>query len=57
MVCDSFVTDDPLESETEQEGVPLVMAEDFQQRHVGTVAGIIGIVVLLLGLVGIYYNL
>ena len=57
MGCDSFVGDDPLDTETEQEGGPVVMADDFQLRHVGTVAGIIGIVVLLLGLVGIYYNL
>ncbi len=33
------------------------MAEDFQLKHVGTVAGIIGIIVLLLGLGGIIYNL
>lgn len=33
------------------------MAEDFQLRHVGTVAGIIGMVVLLLGLLGIVLNL
>ena len=33
------------------------MAEDFQLKHVGTVAGIIGIIVLLLGLGGIFLNL
>ena len=33
------------------------MSEDFQLKNVGTVAGIIGIIVLLLGLGGIIYNL
>ncbi len=33
------------------------MSEDFQLKHVGTVAGVIGIIVLLLGLVGIIFNL
>ncbi len=33
------------------------MSEDFHLKHVGTVAGIIGIIVLLLGLGGIIYNL
>ena len=33
------------------------MAEDFQLKHVGTVAGIIGMVVLSLGLLGVILNL
>ena len=33
------------------------MANDFEIKHVGTVAGVIGIVVLLLGLVGILVSL
>ncbi len=57
ILWDSFVRDDPLDTETEQKGVPVVMAEDFQLKHVGTVAGIIGIIVLLLGLGGIFMNL
>lgn len=35
----------------------MVMAEDFQLKHVGTVAGIIGMVVLSLGLLGVILNL
>jgi len=35
----------------------VVMAEDFRQKHVGTVAGVIGIIVFLLGLLGIIINL
>ena len=57
ILWDSFVRDDPLDTEPEQKGVPVVMAEDFQLKHVGAVAGIIGIIVLLLGLGGIIYNL
>ena len=33
------------------------MAEDFSKKYVGLVASIIGAVVLLLGLVGLYFNL
>ena len=33
------------------------MAEDFEQKYVGLVATIIGSVVLVLGLVGVYFNL
>jgi hypothetical protein len=33
------------------------MAKDFDQKYVGTVAGIIGIIVFLLGFLGIIYNL
>lgn len=57
ILWDSFVGDDPLDTETELKGVPVVMSEDFQQKHIGTVAGIIGIIVLLLGLGGILFNL
>lgn len=53
----AFVGNDPLDTETEYERVPVVMAEDFHLKHVGTVAGIIGGVVLLLGLVGLIFNL
>ena len=35
---------------------PLVMAEDFQHKHVGTVAGIIGLVIFLLGMLGIVFS-
>ena len=50
----AFHRDGSLDIVTEYEWVPLVMAEDFHQKYVGIVAGIIGIVVLLLGLGGIY---
>ncbi len=33
------------------------MAENFQLKHVGTVAGIIGFIVLVLGFTGLYLNL
>ena len=33
------------------------MAEDFDPKYVGLVATIIGSVVLVLGLVGVYFNL
>ena len=33
------------------------MAEDFELKYVGIVAAIIGIVVLLLGMAGIFVNL
>ena len=46
-----------LDTETEYEWVPAVMAEDFDQKYVGIVAAIIGAVVLLLGLVGLLVNL
>ena len=39
--------------EYQSEGVPAVMAEDFDQKNVGIVAAIIGAVVLSLGLIGI----
>jgi hypothetical protein len=38
-------------------GIPVVMAEDYQQKYVGMVAAVIGGVVLFLGLVGIIVNL
>ncbi len=46
-----------LDTETEYEGVPVVMAEDFDQKYVGIVAAIIGAVVLLLGFVGLFVSL
>ena len=54
---DSFVRGDPLDTETEQIGVPVMTTDDFQIRHVGAVAGVIGFIVLFLGLVGILYNI
>ncbi len=33
------------------------MAHDFEQKNVGMVATIIGVVVLLIGFLGIYVNL
>jgi hypothetical protein len=39
--------------EHQYEGVPAVMAEDFDQKYVGIVAAIIGAVVLSLGLIGL----
>jgi hypothetical protein len=33
------------------------MAKDFEQKYVGRVAGIIGIIVFSLGFLGIIYNL
>ena len=33
------------------------MAENFRLKHVGTVAGIIGFIVLVLGFTGLYLNL
>ncbi len=33
------------------------MAEDFEQKYVGIVAGIIGGAILLLGLIGIWWSL
>ena len=44
-------------AETDCEWDPIAMSEDYQLRNVGTVAGIIGGVVLLLGLVGVVLNL
>ncbi len=38
-------------------GGPVVMAEGFDLKYVFVVAGIIGIVVLLLGFVGLFANL
>lgn len=35
---------------------PAMAANDFELKHVGTVAGIIGIVVLVLGLVGAFFG-
>jgi hypothetical protein len=35
----------------------VVMAKDFEQKYVGKVAGIIGIIVFSLGFLGIIYNL
>ena len=44
-------------SETEYEWGPAEMAEEFEHKYVGLVATIIGLVVLLLGFLGLYYNL
>ena len=33
------------------------MSEDFHLKHVGTVAGIIGFIILALGFMGIYIGL
>ncbi len=46
-----------LDTETEYEGVLVVMAEDFHHKNVALVAGIIGAVVLLLGLGGLFLHL
>ena len=46
-----------LASETENERDPVVMAHDFEQKYVALVASIIGAVVLLLGIGGIFFNL
>ena len=46
-----------IDSETENEWAAVAMAEDFHQKNVGLVAGIIGAVVLLLGFGGLLYNL
>ncbi len=45
------------DTETEYEWVPVVMAKDFDLKYVGIVAAIIGAVVFLLGLVGLFVNL
>lgn len=42
---------------TELEWSPVAMSEDFQPKYVGMVAGIIGLVILVLGFVGLYFNL
>ena len=42
---------------TENEWEAVVMAEDYQLKHVGTVAGIIAAVVLVLGLGGLLLTL
>jgi hypothetical protein len=46
-----------LDAETEHERGPVAMADDYQLKYVVMVAGAIGAVVLLLGLVGLIYNL
>ena len=46
-----------LDAETEHERGPVVKADDYQLKNVVMVAGAIGAVVLLLGLVGIIVNL
>ncbi len=46
-----------LNVETEFDWVGVVMAEDFDHKNVGMVAGIIGGVVLLLGLGGVLVTL
>ena len=46
-----------LAAETEFEWDWIVMAHDFEQKYVGLVASIIGAVVLVVGLLGIIYNL
>ena len=43
--------------ETESEWGSIMMAHDFEQKYVGMVASIIGVVVLLLGIGGIIFNL
>ena len=51
------------DTETELERGPGVMAEDiehkeeFEHKYVGLVASIIGLVVVLLGFLGIFFNL
>ena len=45
------------DAETEHEEVPVMTAKDFEQKYVGMVATIIGVVILLLGFVGIFVNL
>ncbi len=46
-----------LAADTGFEWGAFAMAEDFSQKYVALVASIIGAVVLLLGLVGLYINL
>ena len=46
-----------LDGQTEHERGPVAMADDYQLKYVVMVAGAIGAVVLLLGLVGIIVNL
>ncbi len=46
-----------LDAETEHERGPVVMADDYQQKNVAMVAGVIGAVVLFLGLVGLIANI
>lgn len=36
---------------------PAAMAEDFENKNVGLVAAVIGIVIFLIGALGIVYNL
>ncbi len=46
-----------LNAETEHERGPVEMADDYQQKYVAIVAGVIGGVVLFLGLVGLIVNI
>ncbi len=46
-----------LDVETKHERGSVVMADDFQPKYVAMVAGVIGGVVLLLGLVGLIANI
>ena len=46
-----------LDTEAEYEGVPVIMAKDSDQEYVVMAGAIIGIVVFLLGIVGIFINL
>ncbi len=46
-----------LDGETKHERGPVAMADDYQLKYVVMVAGAIGAVVLLLGLVGLVTNL
>ncbi len=45
------------DAETEHKRGPVVMADDYQLKYVAMVAGAIGAVVLLLGLVGLIANI
>ncbi len=46
-----------LDTEADYEEVPVIMAKDSDQKYAGMVAAIIGIVVFLLGIVGLFINL
>jgi hypothetical protein len=46
-----------LDSETEYHWARVTMAEDFDHKHVGLVATIIGATVLFIGLLGLIVNL
>ena len=46
-----------LEAETENEGEPVMAEEEFELGNVFKVAGVIALVVLVLGIVGLFSNL